>query len=155
MDSPAMNPGVGCHFLLQGIFLTRNQTCSLLHWQADWCYSILDFFEQFFFWFIFMGLSFWICRALSWLLSSFVLPESLWGKEGKDRFCCSPLKTCNQSGSWKILYHRLELACFKGKSKNVSWPLVESTVTEFSGLLLLLKLKGCEKSTTFLLSIKL
>ena len=37
-DFPAENPGVGCHFLLQGIFLTQvSDSCllSLLHWQVD------------------------------------------------------------------------------------------------------------------------
>ena len=37
-DSPGKNTGVGCHFLLQGIFLTQwsnmNLLC-LLYWQAD------------------------------------------------------------------------------------------------------------------------
>ena len=35
---PSMNTGVGCHFLLQKIFLTWDQTLDLqwlLHWQAD------------------------------------------------------------------------------------------------------------------------
>ena len=27
--------GVGCHFLLQGIFLTQGLNLSLLHWQTD------------------------------------------------------------------------------------------------------------------------
>ena len=27
--------GVGCHFLLQGVFLTQGSNLSLLHWQAD------------------------------------------------------------------------------------------------------------------------
>ena len=31
---PDKNTGVGCHFLLQGIFLTQDRTC-LLDWQAD------------------------------------------------------------------------------------------------------------------------
>ena len=36
-DSPGKNTGVGCHFLLQGIFLTQGSNPSLLHWQAlDW-----------------------------------------------------------------------------------------------------------------------
>ena len=38
MDSPGKNTGVGCHFLLQGIFLTHRQNLHLLcllHWQAD------------------------------------------------------------------------------------------------------------------------
>ena len=34
-DSPGKNPGVGCHFLLQGIFLTQGWNLRLLHWQAD------------------------------------------------------------------------------------------------------------------------
>ena len=32
---PGMNTGVGCHFLLQGIFLTQGSNLCLLHWQAD------------------------------------------------------------------------------------------------------------------------
>ena len=34
-DSPGKNTGVGCHFLLQGIFLTQGLNPQLLHWQAD------------------------------------------------------------------------------------------------------------------------
>ena len=37
-DFPGKNAGVGCHFLLQGIFLTQESIphiMSLLHWQAD------------------------------------------------------------------------------------------------------------------------
>ena len=37
-DSPGKNTGVGCHTLLQGIFLTQGlNPCllGLLHWQAD------------------------------------------------------------------------------------------------------------------------
>ena len=37
-DSPGKNTGVGCHFLLQGIFPTKGSNLSflsLLHWQAD------------------------------------------------------------------------------------------------------------------------
>ena len=37
-DSPGKNTGVGCHFLLQGIFLTQGLNSSLsglLHWQED------------------------------------------------------------------------------------------------------------------------
>ena len=33
-DSPGKNTGVGCHALLQGIFLTQESNPSLLHWQA-------------------------------------------------------------------------------------------------------------------------
>ena len=36
-DSPAKNTGVGCHFLLQGIFPTQGSNVPLLclpHWQA-------------------------------------------------------------------------------------------------------------------------
>ena len=35
MDSPGKNTRVGCHFLLQGIFLTHGSNLSLLNWQAD------------------------------------------------------------------------------------------------------------------------
>ena len=34
-DSPGQNTRVGCHFLLQGIFLTQESNLSLLHWQSD------------------------------------------------------------------------------------------------------------------------
>ena len=34
-DFPGKNTGVGCHFLLQGIFLTQGLNLSLLRWQAD------------------------------------------------------------------------------------------------------------------------
>ena len=37
-DSPGKNTGVGCHFLLQGIFLTQGSNqhlLILLHWQVD------------------------------------------------------------------------------------------------------------------------
>ena len=33
-DSPGKNTGVGCHFLLQGIFLPQQLNPYLLHWQA-------------------------------------------------------------------------------------------------------------------------
>ena len=33
--SPGKNAGVGCHFLLQGIFLDQGSNLCLLHWQAD------------------------------------------------------------------------------------------------------------------------
>ena len=32
-DSPGKNTGVGCHFLLQGIFLTQESNLGLLHWR--------------------------------------------------------------------------------------------------------------------------
>ena len=34
-DSPGKNTGVGCHFLLQGIFLGQGSNPQLLHWQVD------------------------------------------------------------------------------------------------------------------------
>ena len=34
-DFPGKSTGVGCHFLLPGIFLTQGLNPSLLHWQAD------------------------------------------------------------------------------------------------------------------------
>ena len=40
-DFPGKNTGVGCHFLLQGIFLTKEQNLCLLqflHWQAILCH---------------------------------------------------------------------------------------------------------------------
>ena len=35
MGFPSKNTGVGCHFLLQGIFLTQGSNLHLLHWQVD------------------------------------------------------------------------------------------------------------------------
>ena len=35
-DFPGKNTGVGCHFLLQGIFPTQGLNPSLLHWQMDY-----------------------------------------------------------------------------------------------------------------------
>ena len=34
-DFPGKNTGVGCHFLLQGIFPTQGSNLRLLYWQAD------------------------------------------------------------------------------------------------------------------------
>ena len=34
-DFPGKNTRMGCHFLLQGIFLTPGLNPRLLHWQAD------------------------------------------------------------------------------------------------------------------------
>ena len=34
-DCPGKNTGVGCHFLLQRIFLTQGSNLHLPHWQAD------------------------------------------------------------------------------------------------------------------------
>ena len=34
-DFPGKNTGVGCQFVLQGIFLTQGLNPCLLHWQAD------------------------------------------------------------------------------------------------------------------------
>ena len=33
-NSPGKNTGAGCHFLLQGIFLTQGSNMGLLHWQV-------------------------------------------------------------------------------------------------------------------------
>ena len=35
MEVPREDTGVGCHFLLQGIFPTQGLNLRLLHWQAD------------------------------------------------------------------------------------------------------------------------
>ena len=34
-DFPGKNTAVGCHFLLQGIFLIQELNPRLLHWQVD------------------------------------------------------------------------------------------------------------------------
>ena len=34
-DFPGKNPGVGCHFLLQGFFPNQESNSRLLHWQVD------------------------------------------------------------------------------------------------------------------------
>ena len=36
MDFPGQNIGVGCHALLQGIFLTQGLNLCLLLWQEDY-----------------------------------------------------------------------------------------------------------------------
>ena len=38
-DSPGKNTGMGCHFLLQGIFLTQGSNLHLLHWQVDFFFT--------------------------------------------------------------------------------------------------------------------
>ena len=38
---PIKNTGVGCHYVLQGIFLTQGSNLSLLRWQADGFYRSL------------------------------------------------------------------------------------------------------------------
>ena len=40
---PGKSTGMGCHFLLQGIFLIQGSNSRLLHWQAD---SFFFFFWQ-------------------------------------------------------------------------------------------------------------
>ena len=46
-DSPGKNTGVGCHALLQGIFLTQESNLHLLHWQADSLPLVLpDFYVE-------------------------------------------------------------------------------------------------------------
>ena len=35
-DSPGKNTGVGCHFLLQGVFPTQGSNLCLLHYGAPW-----------------------------------------------------------------------------------------------------------------------
>ena len=45
-DSPGKNTGVGCHYLLQGIFLTQRLNLSLLHlwhWQAGSLHPSVQF----------------------------------------------------------------------------------------------------------------
>ena len=34
-DFPGKNTGAGCHFLIQGIFLTQGLKLNLVHWKAD------------------------------------------------------------------------------------------------------------------------
>ena len=40
-DSPGKNTGVGCHFLLQRIFLTQGSNPHLLHWPSGFFYFFL------------------------------------------------------------------------------------------------------------------
>ena len=42
-DSPDKSTGVGCHFLLQGIFLTQGWNLGLLSWQADFFFTTAPF----------------------------------------------------------------------------------------------------------------
>ena len=39
-DFLGRNTGVGCHFLLQGIFPTKGSNSHLLHWQADFFFFL-------------------------------------------------------------------------------------------------------------------
>ena len=41
-DFPGKNTEVGCHFLLQWIFLTQGWNLHLLHWQADFFLPLSD-----------------------------------------------------------------------------------------------------------------
>ena len=41
-DFPGKNIGVGCHFLLQGIFPTQGSNPHLLHWQADYYWATCE-----------------------------------------------------------------------------------------------------------------
>ena len=41
-DFPGKNIGLGCHFLLQGIFLTQGLKLHLLYWQADFFFLPLN-----------------------------------------------------------------------------------------------------------------
>ena len=34
-DFPGKDTGMGCHFFLEGVFLTQKSNLSLLHWQVD------------------------------------------------------------------------------------------------------------------------
>ena len=43
-DSPGKNTGVGCRFLLHGVFLTQGLNLCLLHWQAD-CLPLFAIWE--------------------------------------------------------------------------------------------------------------
>ena len=43
-DSPGKNTGVGCHFLLQGIFPTQESNPSLLHCRQNTYFSIFESF---------------------------------------------------------------------------------------------------------------
>ena len=53
-DFPEKKTGVGCHFLLQGIFLTQGQNSCLLHWQVDSLVShqgsLFHLFKLYLFW---------------------------------------------------------------------------------------------------------
>ena len=42
-NSPGKNTGVGCHVLLQGIFLTQGSNPSLLHWQVLNAFHVVNF----------------------------------------------------------------------------------------------------------------
>ena len=44
-DSPGKNTRVGCHFLLQGIFLTQGLNLCLLNWQVDF-FNLLSQWER-------------------------------------------------------------------------------------------------------------
>ena len=76
MDSPGKNTGVGCHFLLQGIFLTQGLNPHLLHWQADshWAHREAPA----------SGISFFLFTMITLLVLSFLIsfPQPLSGFPG-------------------------------------------------------------------------
>ena len=43
-DSPGKNTGVGCHFLLQGIFATQESNLGLLHCRQNTYFSVFESF---------------------------------------------------------------------------------------------------------------
>ena len=45
-DFPGKNIGVGCHALLQGIFLTQGSNQDFLYWQADYCWTTWEAWED-------------------------------------------------------------------------------------------------------------
>ena len=110
-DSPGKNTGVGCHFLLQGIFLTQGSNqclLHLLHWKADsftteppgkplsklylsvkWRFWIVLCLKSF----LFPSVDFWFLRVCGgwknllkiWLLGMFFLAPTLLCPQTKRR----------------------------------------------------------------------
>ena len=103
-DSLGKNTGVGCQFLLQGIFPTQGSNLCLLHWQAD-----------FFFFFFFLPLSHLgsPCLLDFWFISKDVSQEQSDGRETESKMCgkgrrvhtlsaLTPSRNLHNSPSWKL-----------------------------------------------------
>ena len=64
-DFPGKNTGMGCHFLLQGIFLDQGSNLHFLHWQVDSLPLNHPPYIKHFYFIVFGILSYLIERALS------------------------------------------------------------------------------------------
>ena len=84
-DSPGKNAGVGCHALLQGIFLTQGSNAHFLHWQASSLPLVPPGKPVVI---IFLSFPFWATAQISSLLSLLfgeVLVTTFWMEESRQK----------------------------------------------------------------------